>query len=151
MARYKNALRGHFVGEYDPKNPTQEPSEWFELAKWITEVGDDTDEGTTDEAYYDGDGTTETNVTSVKIAYTFTGTYDSEDKAQAFIASKKTKVGDGRKLWHKVVSAGNDKQYVGVATATEIKAGSGAAGDYEEFGCKISYNALPKESVPVSS
>lgn len=146
--RNKNALRGHFIGAFDPSNPTKEPTEWMELAKWVAEVNDDTDETITDEAYYDGDGTTETTVTAVKIAYSFTGTYDPEDKAQAHIASLKTKTGDGRKVWHKVVQSDKKKQYVGVSTATEIKAGSGAAGDYEAFGCKLSYNAIPKESVP---
>lgn len=149
MARLKNALRGHFIAPYNPETPNQEPEEWLELAKWVTEVSDDTDETTTDEAYYDGDGTTETTVTAVKIAWTFTGTYDAEDKAQALIASLKNKTGDGRKCWHKVVESNKKKQYVGVATATEIKAGSGAAGDFEAFGCKLSYNSIPKESIPV--
>ena len=144
--RQKNALRGHYIGDFDPAHPTQEPSEWVELAKWVTEVSDDTDETTTDEAYYDGDGTTETTVTGVKIAYTFDGTYDAEDKAQAKIANMKTKTGDGRKLWHKVVDSNKKKQWVGVATATEIIAGSGAAGDYEKFGCKLGYNSIPKET-----
>ena len=34
MARLKNALRGHFVGEFDPKNPKTEPKTYLELAKW---------------------------------------------------------------------------------------------------------------------
>ncbi|WP_413777396.1 phage tail tube protein, partial [Streptococcus pneumoniae] len=49
-------------------------------------------------------------------------------------------------LWHKVVSSDKKKQWVGAATATEIKAGSGAASDYEVFGCKLSYNSTPKET-----
>ncbi|WP_438947619.1 phage tail tube protein [Streptococcus pneumoniae] len=35
---------------------------------------------------------------------------------------------------------------MGAATATEIKAGSGAASDYEVFECKLSYNSTPKET-----
>ena len=61
----------------------------------------------------------------------------------------KYKTGDERKVWHKVVQSDKKKQFVGVATVTEIKAGSGAAADYEVFGCKISYNATPKESAIV--
>ena len=102
-----------------------------------------------DQAFYDGDGTEETSVISVKGAYTFEGTYDPEDPAQALIAAMKYKTGDERKVWHKVVQSDKKKQFVGVATVTEIKAGSGAAADYEALGCKISYNATPKESAIV--
>ncbi|HGM8691602.1 TPA: minor capsid protein [Streptococcus pyogenes] len=96
--------------------------------------------------YRDGDGTEETTVVGVKGAYTFEGTYDPEDKAQAHIASLKYKLGDERKVWHLIVSADGKTQWLGVATVTEIIAGSGAAADFEAFGCKITYNSLPKES-----
>lgn len=149
MTRQKNALRGHFVAPYNNGTEPTGESAWLELAKWITDVSDDTDEKTEDQAFYDGDGTEETSVISVKGAYTFEGTYDPDDKAQALIASMKYKTGDERKVWHKVVQSDKKKQFVGVATVTEIKAGSGAAADYEAFGCKISYNATPKESAIV--
>lgn len=149
MTRQKNALRGHFVAPYNGGTEPTGESAWLELAKWITDVSDDTDEKTEDQAFYDGDGTEETSVISVKGAYTFEGTYDPEDPAQALIAAMKYKTGDERKVWHKVVQSDKKKQFVGVATVTEIKAGSGAAADYEAFGCKISYNATPKESAIV--
>ena len=149
MTRQKNALRGHFVAPYNGGTEPASNEAWLELAKWITDVSDDTDEKTEDQAFYDGDGTEETSVISVKGAYTFEGTYDPDDKAQALIASMKYKTGDERKVWHKVVQSDKKKQFVGVATVTEIKAGSGAAADYEAFGCKISYNATPKESAIV--
>jgi hypothetical protein len=146
MTRQKNALRGHFVAPYNGGTEPSTSETWLELAKWISDVSDDTDEKTDDQVYYDGDGVEETTVISVKGAYTFEGTYDPDDKAQALIAGMKYKTGDDRKLWHKVVSSDNKKQWVGVATATEIKAGSGAASDYEAFGCKLSYNSTPKET-----
>lgn len=149
MTRQKNALRGHFVAPYNGGTEPTGETAWLELAKWITDVSDDTDEKTEDQAFYDGDGTEETSVISVKGAYTFEGTYDPDDKAQALIAAMKYKTGDERKVWHKVVQSDKKKQFVGVATVTEIKAGSGAAADYEAFGCKISYNATPKESAIV--
>lgn len=149
MTRQKNALRGHFVAPYNGGTEPSSAETWLELAKWITDVSDDTDEKTEDQAFYDGDGTEETSVISVKGAYTFEGTYDPEDPAQALIAAMKYKTGDERKVWHKVVQSDKKKQFVGVATVTEIKAGSGAAADYEAFGCKISYNATPKESAIV--
>lgn len=130
MTRQKNALRGHFVAPYNGGTEPSTEDTWLELAKWISDVSDDTDEKTDDQAYYDGDGVEETTVVSVKGAYTFEGTYDPDDKAQALIAGMKYKTGDDRKLWHKVVSSDRKKQWVGAATATEIKAGSGAASDY---------------------
>ncbi|HES3454278.1 TPA: phage tail protein, partial [Streptococcus pyogenes] len=148
MARQKNALRGHFIAPYNAGvEPEAKGSEWMEIAKWIKDISDDTDEKTEDEAYYDGDGTEETTVVGVKGAYTFEGTYDPEDKAQKHIADMKYKTGEGRKVWHKVVASDNKKQWIGLSTVSEIIAGSGAAADFEAFSCKITYNSLPKESV----
>lgn len=146
--RQKNALRGHFIAPYVKGEEKTEVTKekLLELARWIKDISDDTDEKTEDEAYYDGDGTEETTVVGVKGAYTFEGTYDPEDKAQAHIASLKYKLGDERKVWHLIVSADGKTQWLGGATVTEIIAGSGAAADFEAFGCKITYNSLPKES-----
>lgn len=144
MARNKNALRGHFVQAYVPG--TETPTElWLELAKFISSIGDDTQEQTEDEAYYDGDGTPETTVTSVAGAYTPEGSYDPEDPAQALIAGLKYKTGDGRKIWHKVVSADGKKEWVGRATVTSIVAGAGDASSFEEFSCNIRFDAIPTE------
>ncbi|ETC93110.1 major tail shaft protein [Enterococcus faecalis PF3] len=115
------------------------------LAKYISTIGDDSDEETDDTGFYDGDGTPETTVVSVSGTYTPEGMYDAEDPAQQLIASKKYKLGDGRKIWHKVVQTNGDV-YVGRATVTGIKAGSGDATAYEEFGCSIKYDTLPKIS-----
>lgn len=149
MARYKNALRGHFIAPVTDPKVEPEKSTYLELAKWIEDIADDTDEQTTSTAYYDGDGTEETTVTSVKGTYTFKGTYDKEDPAMKYIASLKYKLGNERLVWHKVVDADGKNQAVGIATVSDIKAGSGAAAEYEEFSCKISYNSLPKISAVV--
>lgn len=149
MARYKNALRGHFIAPVTDPSTEPQKTDYLELAKWIEDISDDTDEQTTSTAYYDGDGTEETTVTAVKGSYTFKGTYDQEDKAMKHIAGLKYKLGNDRLVWHKVVSADNKTQWVGIATVSDIKAGSGAAADFEEFGCKISYNSIPKESAVV--
>lgn len=146
MARLKNALRGHFIAAFDPTKPGTEPTAYLELAKWISSVSDDTDEQTDDTGFYDGDGTKETAVIGVSGAYSFEGSYDQEDKAQALISGMKYKIGDDRKVWHKVVSADGKKQCVGVGTVTDIKAGSGDATEYEDFACTITYNQLPKET-----
>lgn len=149
MVRYKNALRGHFIAPVTDPKVEPEKSTYLELAKWIEDIADDTDEATTSVAYYDGDGTEETTVTSVKGSYTFKGTYDKEDPAMKHIAGLKYKLGNERLVWHKIVDADGKNQAVGIATVSDIKAGSGAAAEYEEFSCKISYNSLPKISAVV--
>ena len=149
MARQKNALRGHFIAPVTDPNTEPAKEAYKELAKWIEDVDDDTDEATTSVAYYDGDGTEETTVTSVKGSYTFKGTYDNEDEAMALVAGLKYKLGNDRLVWHKVVDSDGKNQHVGIATVSGIKAGSGAAANYEEFSCKISYNSLPKTTAVV--
>ena len=149
MARYKNALRGHFIAPVTDPKVEPEKSAYLELAKWIEDISDDTDETTSSTAYYDGDGTEETTVTAVKGTYTVKGTYDNEDPAMKHIAGLKYKLGNERLVWHKIVDADGKNQTVGIATVSDIKAGSGAAAEYEEFGCKISYNSLPKVSAVV--
>jgi hypothetical protein len=145
MARNKNALRGHFVQAYEP-GQSEPGTEWLELAKWITTIGDDTQEETEDIAYYDGDGTPENEITSVAGAYTPEGTYDPEDPAQALIAGLKYKTGEGRKIWHRVVSADGKLEWVGRATVSSIVAGAGDASEYEAFSCNIRFDTLPKET-----
>lgn len=149
MVRYKNALRGHFIAPVTDPKVEPEKSAYLEIAKWIEDIADDTDEATTSVAYYDGDGTEETTVTSVKGSYTFKGTYDKEDPAMKHIAGLKYKLGNERLVWHKIVDADGKNQAVGIATVSDIKAGSGAAAEYEGFSCKISYNSLPKISAVV--
>ena len=149
MTRYKNALRGHYIAPVTDPKVEPEKSAYLELAKWIEDISDDTDETTSSTAYYDGDGTEETTVTAVKGTYTVKGTYDKEDPAMKYIADLKYKLGNDRLVWHKVVDADKKNQTVGIATVSDIKAGSGAAAEYEEFGCKISYNSLPKVSAVV--
>lgn len=144
MVRNKNALRGHFIAPVTDKKTEPDKSAYLELARWIEDVDDDTEETTTSIAYYDGDGTEETTVTGVKGSYTFKGTYDSEDPAMKYVADLKYKRNDDRLVWHKVVDSDGKNQHVGIATVSGIKAGSGAAANYEEFACKISYNSLPK-------
>ncbi|EGP4751977.1 phage tail tube protein [Enterococcus faecium] len=145
FGRKKNALREHYIAEYTPGEETapEEGEKWLPLAKFISSIGDDTDEETDDTGFYDGDGTPETTVISVSGSYSPEGFYDPEDKAQALIASKKYKIGDERKIWHKVVQTNGDT-VVGRATLTDIVAGAGDATEYEEFSCKITFDTLPK-------
>lgn len=143
MARIKNALRGHFIAPYVAGE--EEPAaEYLELAKWISNIGDNTNEETDDTGYYDGDGTKEESVVGIAIGYSFEGTYDPADEAQAMVAAMKTKIGDERKVWHKVVSSDGKTTWTGVANVSAIIAGAGEATEFEEFSCNITYIQIPK-------
>lgn len=144
MARDKNALRRHLVAEYEPGVDAPSEEEYLELAKWITDIEDSTDETTEDYADYAGDGTQSLDVTGFREAYDVTGTYDPEDEAQALIASKKRKLGVGRKIWHKIISANGAEEVEGVATVSAIVAGSGNAADFQAFGCNIAFDTIPE-------
>lgn len=151
MGRNKNALRQHLIADYDPTAPTTVPAadEFSELAKWITDIEDGSDENVEEYADYAGDGTPKDEVTSFKEAYDVTGTYDPEDAAQALVASKKRKLGDGRKVWHRIITADGKKQYTAVATLTGIIAGSGNAAEHEAFACRIAFDTLANEEAVV--
>jgi hypothetical protein len=145
MVKNKNALRKHYVQEYTPGQ--DEPgNEWLELAEGITAINDDTEETTEETAYYNGDGTPEQEVVSVAGAYSVEGHYYAEDPAQALIAGKKYKIGNGRKLWHRIVSSDGKKEWIGRATVTAIVAGSGEASAYETFSCNIRFDHIPEEN-----
>lgn len=146
MGKQKNALRGHFVQEYVPGTETP-GEEWLELADNIATITDNTVEATEEEGYYDGDGTPEEAVISVAGAYTVEGNYNAKDPAQALIAGLKYKTGDGRKLWHRVVSSNGTKEWAGRATVTGIVDGDGDATAYERFSCNIRFDSIPKETV----
>ena len=59
------------------------------------------------------------------------------------IQAMKLLTGDGRKIYHKIIESDGAKQYEGIATVTDIVAGGGAAEDYEEFSCTITYDKIP--------
>src|SRR5690625_7909384 len=92
LARFKNALTKYFVGELAEEEAN------LRIIKWIETVEDDSDEEVEDAAFYDGDGTPEEDVQSVKKKYTFEGFYDNEDPAHRFIADLEFETGEGRKI-----------------------------------------------------
>lgn len=147
MGKQKNALRGHFVQEWE-KDQKEPGSEWLELADNIATITDNTVEATEEEGFYDGDGTPEETVTSVAGAYTVEGNYNASDPAQSLIAGLKYKIGEGRKVWHKIVSSDGKKEWVGPATVTGIVDGDGEATAYERFSCNIRFDRIPEETTP---
>lgn len=141
--RKKNALREHWIAPYGEGVKPVEDDGFLELAKWIEDIEDSTDENVEDYGDYAGDGNPKTEIVSVSEKWTFTGTYDAEDPAQKMIAEMKRKTGDDRKLWHKIVQT-DGTTVLGVATASEIIAGSGNALEFETFSCVLNYDNIPE-------
>ena len=79
--RRKNALQSYFIQLITTTN-ADTPSEdgWLELAKWISNVDDNSNEESETTGYYDGNGEGETDVTSHQLGYSFTGLYDEDWK-----------------------------------------------------------------------
>ena len=94
-----------------------------------------------------GDGTPEVTVINLAVAFDFEGFYDPTDPAQLLIANMKLLTGEARRVWHKVISADQTREWVGPATVSAIVAGSGAATDDEAFSCTITYNRRPDETI----
>lgn len=140
MARKKNALTEYYVAEMVEDG--MEP-EYFRLAKWISTVTDDSEEEVESTAYYDGDGTPEDDVISVKKTYTFEGTRDDEDPAQNLIAGLELEVGEKRKIMFKQERTNGDV-LEGPATVKEIKVTGGEASEYAAFSCTISWDHKPE-------
>lgn len=140
MGRKKNALTEYHVGKLAKD---KEEVEYNRLARYISTVEDDSDEETEDEAFYDGDGTPEEDVISVKKKYTFEGMYDDDDEAMKFIASLEFETGEGRKIMFKQVRTNGD-ELAGPATVTEPKVTGGEASEYAEFSCAIAWDKKPE-------
>lgn len=145
MARIKNAITGYFVDAWDMANPPTTAT--LELAQWISNVTDDSDEETEDVGYYDGDGTPETNVLTVKKTYTFEGTYDDENPAMAFVKGLEFATGNARKVAFRQVRTDGSELF-GRATISGIKVTGGEATEYPVFECTISWDATPTITPP---
>lgn len=142
--RKKNALRKHYVQEYIEGE--EYTDNWLRLAKYINTMGDDTQETTEEEGFYDGDGTPELDVVSVAGAYAPEGYYDPEDPAQAFIAGLKYATGSDRKIWHRIVSSDEETEWIGRATVSSIVDGAGDATAWESFSCNIRFDTIPEQT-----
>lgn len=144
MGRHKNAERQHLVAPINETNPETAPEEFLALETYITNIEAANTEESDAVAYYHGDGTPEQEVRSIAKGYNVTGDRYYGDPAQDLIAEMEGKLGEGRKLWHKIIRADGKKEYVGIATASEIIPDGGEAGTNEAFGCTITFDRYPE-------
>ena len=140
MARKKNAITEHYIAPI-PENG-QEP-DYMRLARWISNVEPSPEEETEDTAYYDGDGTPETDVLSVKMTWAFEGMYDEEEPAHQFIRSLEFETGEGRKVMYKQVRQ-DGTVLEGPATVTEPVTTGGEASAYEPLTFTVAWDKKPE-------
>lgn len=136
MARVKNAKTKYEIS-------AKGSEEFMVIGKWISTVTDSSEDEVEESAYYDGDGTKQNTVIGFKEAYDFEGTFDSEDKASAFIRDLRGKDGDERVVQFKVTDPDGTVE-VGPATVTNILFRGGEASEYPSLSYTISRNEKAK-------
>ena len=144
--RHKNAARQHLVALLDVEAPETVPTEFLALETYITNIEAANTEETESVAYYHGDGTPEQEVLSLAKGYNVTGERYYGDPAQDLIAEMEGKLGEGRKLWHKIIRADKEVEFTGIATVSEIVVDGGEAGANEAFSCTITYDQYPEKT-----
>lgn len=121
--------------------------DWLQLGKHINAAEPANNEESETEGFLDGDGTPETDVTSIAVGYNFTGYRNYDDPAQNLIGDMEFTDGDGRKVWFKRTLP-NGTVHIGKATVTEPSLGGGEAVAYDQFDVTITWDQKPEEETP---
>lgn len=140
--RIKNALRVHEIAPWPTTGDAPGENDYLELAAGIESITDDTDEDIDDTVFYDSDGTPSNDVTGISEVWTVEGQRDYDDPAQNYVDSIKRKLLDDRRAWHRITYT-NGKVVEGPCKITNIVAGGGDAGSYEDFSCVLNYSRIP--------
>ena len=145
MAKFKNAIRKHYIAAYDPENPDTPPAEdkYMWIAKGIKESAPENDAEDDDVAYFDGDGTKEKVITSKSRGRSFEGHRDYADKAQNFVVDKEDAVADDLVVWYKEVTADGKTYKEGLARLSEIEVGDGEASELETIKFQVNWSRTP--------
>nr|DAG23813.1 MAG TPA: tail tube protein [Caudoviricetes sp.] len=147
MAKFKNAIRKHYIAPYDPEHPDTPPTEdkYLWIAKGIKESAPENDAEDDDVAYFDGDGTKEKIITSKSRGRSFEGHRDHGDKAQDFVADKEDAVGDDLIVWYKEVVPTGKYYKEGLARLSEIETGDGEASELETIKFQVNWSRTPEK------
>lgn len=147
MAKFKNAIRKHYIAPYDPENPDKVPTEdkYMWIAKGIKESAPENDAEDDDVAYFDGDGTKEKVITSKSRGRSFEGHRDYADKAQNFVVDKEDAVADDLIVWYKEVTADGKTYKEGLARLSEIEVGDGEASELETIKFQVNWSRTPEK------
>lgn len=147
MAKFKNAIRKHYIAPYDPEHPDTPPTEdkYLWIAKGIKESAPENDAEDDDIAYFDGDGTKEKIITSKSRGRSFEGHRDYADKAQNFVVDKEDAVADDLIVWYKEVAADGKTYKEGLARLSEIEVGDGEASELETIKFQVNWSRTPEK------
>lgn len=147
MAKFKNAIRKHYIAPYDPENPDKVPTEdkYMWIAKGIKESAPENDAEDDDIAYFDGDGTKEKIISSISRGRSFEGHRDYSDKAQNFVADKEDAVADDLVVWYKEVVPTGKYYKEGLARLSEIEIGDGEASELESIKFQVNWSRTPEK------
>nr|DAR69448.1 MAG TPA: tail tube protein [Caudoviricetes sp.] len=145
MAKFKNAIRKHYIAPYDPEHPDTPPTDdkYLWIAKGIKESAPENDAEDDDIAYFDGDGTKEKIITSKSRGRSFEGHRDYDDKAQNFVAEKEDAVADDLIVWYKEVVPTGKYYKEGPARLSEIEIGDGEASELETIKFQVNWSRTP--------
>lgn len=147
MAKFKNAIRKHYIAAYDSENPDTVPTEdkYMWIAKGIKESAPENDAEDDDIAYFDGDGTKEKIISSISRGRSFEGHRDYSDKAQNFVADKEDAVADDLVVWYKEVVPTGKYYKEGLARLSEIEIGDGEASELESIKFQVNWSRTPEK------
>lgn len=140
--RKKNALTKHYIAPI-PEGDSE--PDYMRLAKWIHTFDPSNEEEVEEEAYYDGDGTLESDVVSVKLTYAFDGWYLEGDEAHEFLRSIERKKGSARKVMYKQERQ-DGTVLEGPATITDLVTTGGPASEYEPIRGTVAWDKEPEET-----
>lgn len=147
MAKFKNAIRKHYIAAYDPEHPDTPPTDdkYMWIAKGIKESAPENDAEDDDVAYFDGDGTKEKVITSKSRGRSFEGHRDYADKAQNFVVDKEDAVADDLIVWYKEVVPTGKYYKEGLARLSEIETGDGEASELETIKFQVNWSRTPEK------
>lgn len=147
MAKFKNAIRKHYIAPFDAERPDTPPTEdkYLWIAKGIKESAPENDAEDDDVAYFDGDGTKEKIITSKSRGRSFEGHRDYDDKAQNFVVEKEDAVADDLVVWYKEVVPNGKYYKEGLARLSEIEVGDGEASELETIKFQVNWSRTPEK------
>lgn len=128
------------TGDVDLNDVTT--GKWAWLAGGINTVTPSANETTANDAYYDGGGFTETEVTGKQVQLAVSGNRKVGDPAQDFVAGKFWQFGNAVKT--RVIWIENGVPVVAKATLTNVVPTGGAANAKQTFSFTIAFNGRPK-------
>lgn len=147
MAKFKNAIRKHYIAPFDSEHPDTPPTEdkYMWIAKGIKESAPENDAEDDDVAYFSGDGTKEKIITSKSRGRSFEGHRDYADKAQNFVVDKEDAVADDLIVWYKEVTPDGKSYKEGLARLSEIEVGDGEASELETIKFQVNWSRTPEK------